>query len=179
MAYDPESIRSLRTEKDQYFKLAHDSPIPHEYRDAFHGLNYFAYDTNFRVRAKFTRYESPAAISMITSKVTTSEYSRYGYFEFEFNEKKHKLHAYKQTHGEGGHEGTLFVPFRDKTSGKESYAAARYLDIMELPGTDYVLDFNLAYNPYCAYSDYYICPFPPAENSLDLEVRAGEKKFKD
>ena len=71
----------------------------------------------------------------------------------------------------------LFVPFRDATSGKESYGAARYLDLEDEPSGEYVLDFNLAYNPYCAYSDDYVCPFPPKENWLTAPVRAGEKAF--
>ena len=72
---------------------------------------------------------------------------------------------------------SLFVPFRDATSGKETYGAARYLDIEERQADDYVIDSNLAYNPYCAYSDDYVCPFPPQENWLTVPIRAGEKAF--
>ncbi len=70
---------------------------------------------------------------------------------------------------------TLFIPFRDATSGKETYGAGRYLEVEVNPSGRYVLDFNLAYNPYCAYSDLYICPLPPGENWLRVEIRGGEK----
>ncbi len=72
---------------------------------------------------------------------------------------------------------SLFVPFRDATSGKESYGADRYLDIEQHPGDEYVIDLNLAYNPYCAYSDDYVCPFLPRENWLAVPIRPGEKNF--
>ena len=86
-----------------------------------------------------------------------------------------KLIAFKPIENEV--EGSLFLPFRDRTSGKESYPAARYLDIREEKGLEYTLDFNLAYNPYCAYSDDYVCPLSPPENSLRIEIRAGEKRL--
>ena len=69
------------------------------------------------------------------------------------------------------------LPLRDATSGKETYGAARYLDIEQRPTDEYVIDFNLAYNPYCAYSEDYVCPFPPRENWLSVPIRAGEKNF--
>jgi uncharacterized protein (DUF1684 family) len=116
---------------------------------------------------------------MVTSTGSYAEYLRYGYFEFQIDEKGLRLQAYKQLHTAPGHGERLFVPFRDGTSGRDSYGAARYLDVMELAGDEYVLDFNLAYNPYCAYSENYVCPFPPAENALEVEIRAGERKFKD
>lgn len=72
----------------------------------------------------------------------------------------------------------LFVPFVDETSGKETYGSGRYLDLEQARGDDYVLDFNMAYNPYCAYNDDYVCPIPPRENKLPIEIRAGEKTYK-
>jgi hypothetical protein len=179
MAYDPESVRQMRLEKDQYFALAGNSPIPEELRRDFRGLRYFPYDTTYRVHAIFRKYPDPVSVTMITSKGTEAEYIRYGFFEFELDGTVRRLQAYKQVHGSGSHEETLFTPFRDRTSGKETYAAARYLDIVEPPEGAFILDFNVAYNPYCAYSPDYICPFPPRENTLEVEVRAGEMKFKD
>jgi len=79
---------------------------------------------------------------------------------------------------EGGRE-TLFIPFKDATSGKETYGAARYLEIEETEVGIFLVDFNKAYNPYCAYSEAYSCPFPPRENWLEVAIKAGEKKFKD
>jgi len=104
---------------------------------------------------------------------------RIGFFEFEIDGTKLRLAAYKSVPPPGHrHEDhSLFVPFLDATSGKETYGAARYLDLEDRRTDDYVLDFNPAYNPYCAYSDAYICPFPPQENWLAVPIRAGEKNF--
>ena len=166
-----------RAEKDKSFKLAHESPIPHEDREDFSSLDYFPYDATYRVQAKLLRHESQDTISMETSKGHNETYLKYGSFEFEVNGQHVVLQAYKPLH-QHHEEETLFVPFRDKTSGKESYGAARYLDIPEGPGDTYQIDFNVAYNPYCAYSDDYVCPFPPSENWLDVDIKAGEKAYK-
>jgi hypothetical protein len=103
--------------------------------------------------------------------------ARYGYFELDGVQQR--LYAYKSAPQPGhDHEGALlFVPFRDATSGKKSYGVARNLEIKEDPSGDYVLGFNMAYNPYCAYSDDYMCPFPPNENWLTVPIREGEKTF--
>lgn len=109
---------------------------------------------------------------MTTSIGTQDLFLRYGYFEFKLEEKTYTLQAYKSHHAD-----SLFLPFRDGTSGKESYGASRYLDIKEHELDDYTIDFNLAYNPYCAYSDSFSCPLPPTENWLSVQIRAGEKNY--
>ncbi len=76
-------------------------------------------------------------------------------------------------------QGALFVPFRDATSGMESYGAGRYLEPEPAPGGRLHVDFNYAYNPYCAYNDAWSCPLPPAENTLRVPIRAGERAFHD
>jgi uncharacterized protein (DUF1684 family) len=111
---------------------------------------------------------------MTTSKGTTQRYLRFGYFQFGLNNSQVILQAYKSADRDDDH---LFVPFRDKTSGKETYPAARYLDLEIRPDDTCLLDFNYAYNPYCAYSEDYICPLPPAENWLAVDIRAGELKY--
>jgi len=152
-------IEAMRREKDFFFKEEHESPIPHGLRDKFSGLAYFPVDP--------------------TSKGIPRDMVRVGTFEFEIDGTKQRLAAYKAVPQAGHHheDRSLFVPFRDATSGKESYGAARYLDIEEQPADKYILDFNVAYNPYCAYSDDYVCPFPPRENWLTAPMRAGEKNF--
>src|SRR5207245_6278020 len=99
-----------------------------------------------------------------------------GYFEFTIDGQTRRLQAYKSVPMAGEREDeSLFVPFRDSTGGKESYPAGRYLDLPVTKNDEYVLDFNLAYNPYCAYNDAYICPLPPRENWLDTRIEAGEE----
>ena len=113
---------------------------------------------------------------MTTSKGTRQQFHRLGYFEFDIDGKRVKLQAYKSAERESNE---LFIPFRDGTSGKESYGAARYLDVEENSDNKYVVDFNYAYNPYCAYSEDYVCPLPPKENWLVLRIPAGEMKYHD
>lgn len=182
MESEAEYIRSsetLRREKDHYLKEAPDSPIPHRLRHDFQGLAYFPVEPKYRVRAKFVRDPNPQRVILATSKGIPREMMRAGVLGFQIDGKDQRLAAFKAVPTAGHHheDASLFVPFRDATSGKETYGACRYLDIEEMRGDDYVLDFNVAYNPYCAYSDDYVCPFPPRENWLDVGIRAGEKIF--
>ena len=184
MAREPEEayvkeIEALRREKDYFFREDPESPIPQSLRARFVGLAYFPVEPKYRVHAKLVREPNPQRVVMATSKGVPRDMVRIGFFEFEIDGTKLRLAAYKSVPPPGHrHEDhSLFVPFRDATSGKETYGAARYLDIEERPTDDYVLDFNLAYSPYCAYSDAYICPFPPQETRLAVPIRAGEKNF--
>ena len=167
---------NLRAEKDSFFRTDHNSPIPHEERSKFKGLKYFPPSIQYRVNARLARFDKPDVVMMTTSNGTTRRYLRYGKLEFQLEGGKLKLHCYKAA--DDAHDKSLFVPFTDETSGKETYGAGRYLDIEETGRDDYVLDFNLAYNPYCAYSENYLCPFPPRENRLPVRIQAGEKNYK-
>lgn len=170
-----------RREKDYFFREHDSSPLPWSLRPSFKGLSYFPIDPSYRFVVRLHKYERPERVTMATSKGAQKEYLRYGYIEFDIEGKAQKLQVYKSTpsRGDEHHYGDepLFIPFRDATSGKESYGAARYLDADEDPSGEIVLDFNRAYNPYCAYSENYVCPFPPRENWLEVPIRAGEKKF--
>ena len=172
-------IETMRREKDYWFKEDPSSPIPHPLREKFEGLAYFPPDSKYRVRAKFVKNPKPEPIVLATSKGVPRNMIRYGTFEFEIDGAPLRLSAYKSVPAAAHHHESesLFVPFHDVTSGKETYGAARYLDIEEQPGDESVVDFNVAYNPYCAYSEDYVCPFPPRENWLAVPIRAGEKNF--
>jgi len=172
-------IEATRREKDFFFKEDAESPIPHVLRHNLEGLAYFPPDPKYRVRAKLIKDPNPQRVVLATSKGVPREMIRYGVFECEIDGTKQRLAAFKSVPQVGHHHAdeSLFVPFRDATSGKETYGASRYLDIEEPPTDEYVIDFNLAYNPYCAYSDDYVCPFPPRENWLSVPIRAGEKNF--
>lgn len=168
-----------RKEKDYYFKADPDSPIPAALREDFTGLAYFPLDPKYRLRVRLARLPNAEPVTLATSKGIPRPMVRYGSFDFTIDGLAQRLHAYRSVPQPGhDHEvASLFVPFRDATSGKESYGAARYLDLEFEPSEAYILDFNLAYNPYCAYSDDYVCPFPPKENWLTVAIRAGEKTF--
>jgi len=167
-----------RREKDAFFKEDPHSPIPWALREKFTGLAYYPPNPKYRLRVKLVRYPKPGPVVLATSKGVPRDMLKWGYFEFTIDGQARRLQAYKSLPQPGEREeDSLFVPFRDATSGKETYGAARYLDLPLSRTDEYVLDFNLAYNPYCAYSDDYVCPFPPRENWLDIRIEAGEKDF--
>ena len=169
-------LEQARKEKDHWFREDHDSPIPHEARHGFRGLRYYPVDPGLRFRVRLAVFPEQEVLTFPTSKGTEQQYFRHGFFEFPVEGQTIRLNAYKAVHSHGRHE-SLFVPFRDATSGKETYGAGRYLDLEVEPSGVYDLDFNRAYNPYCAYSDDYVCPLPPPENWFPVPIRAGEKTW--
>jgi uncharacterized protein len=170
-----QEIERHRLEKDEAFKYEDWSPVDPHQRANFPGLSYFPPDERWRLKAKITRLKDGGVFEMPTSTGENRKQLRYARLDFETPEGKASLFAYKDAHGH--RDRTLFMPFRDATSGKETYGAGRYLDLEEPDGDEVVLDFNLAYNPYCAYSEAYSCPLPPPENWLSIPVRVGEKNF--
>jgi len=168
------ALTRFRKDKDEFFRAGDGSPLPHGQRDGFIGLKYFDPDPSLRFETGLRRYSNPASVMMTTSKGTRQLFNRVGYFELLLGGRPARVQAFQSAARD---DSNLFVPFRDGTSGKDSYGAARYLDLEVEPDDNYALDFNYAYNPYCAYSDDYICPLPPQENWLSAPIRAGEKKY--
>jgi uncharacterized protein len=174
-----DSINGLRLAKDEWMREHGNSPLLPEDKEIFEGLNYYEADPSMVFRVKLVTYDDPDIFIIATTTGDEREAIRYGYFDVIIEGKEVRVHAYKFTRHRGTElESYLFIPFRDATSGDETYEGGRYLDVEEtFPG--YIeVDFNDAYNPYCVYSDLYSCPLPPVENHLDVPVRAGEKKFK-
>jgi uncharacterized protein (DUF1684 family) len=167
-------VQDFRKGKDEFFATSHDSPLAHSKAGSFKGLRYFSPDPRYKVQARLHGYDNPEKVTLTTSKGTRQQFHRLGYFEFDIEGKKVKIHAYRSAERESNE---LFIPFRDGTSGKESYGSARYLDIEENSDNKYVVDFNFAYNPYCAYSEDYVCPLPPRENWLEARILAGEMNY--
>jgi uncharacterized protein len=171
-----EELLKIRQEKDEFFKTDPDSPILQEDRATFKGLNYFSPDPAYQVSARLERSDQPEPLFITTSKGSRQSYLKYGKFEFQIRGARLRLTVYKSA--EDPFARSLFVPFSDATSGSETYESGRYLDLEEDGGDEYELDFNLAYNPYCAYNDQYTCPVPPQENRLPVKILAGEKNYK-
>lgn len=170
-------INQERLEKDAYFSSA-ESPLSDSLKAHFHGLEYFPFDPAYVFRVKLKLFDEPRELDMITSKGKVKHYVEYGYFEFDMNGTQ-RLNAYRPKPALEGHPNYLFIPFKDATTGKESYSAGRYMELTLNDSSGvYVLDLNSAYNPWCAYSNNYNCPFPPKENSLSIPIYAGEKKFR-
>lgn len=146
----------------------------------FEGLEFYPIASEYIVTAEFVRTPNEKPFLMPTTTARRPEYVKYGEVHFKLKGKDCKLNIYKSTSGydEPGYEDYLFLPFTDLTSGDGSYGGGRYLDLRIPEGNTVVLDFNRAYNPYCAYSARFSCPIPPAENDLLLRVEAGVKNFK-
>ena len=169
------ALLRFRAEKDE-FMAGPESPFLRGAVVAFTALSYFDPDPALRFVLKLHRYADMESVIMATSQGTRRLYNKAGRFEFAVDGKPCTLQAYQPADQDSS---TLFVPFRDATSGKESYGAARYIDMEVEHDDQYALDFNYAYNPYCAYSDAWTCPLPPRENWLAVPVRAGERKYHD
>ncbi len=168
-------VEQLRKEKDNSIQSGDDSPFGDSI--AFTGLKYFPINEKYRVNAKLTQIDQKKSVSLPTSDGKVKTYLEYAYAEFELDGVKNKL-LILEIRDIGPYRGTLFLAFADKTSAAETYGAGRYLDIRKVPGASSItLDFNEAYNPYCAYNDNYSCPFPPKENILEVAINAGEKTY--
>jgi len=167
------ALLDFRRRKDLFFESDHDSPLGHE---PFSGLKYFDPNPDFRLETRLHRETVQGSTVMTTSKGTRQLFNNVGYFELPIQGRTIRLYAYQSAERE---DPTIFVPFRDATSGKETYGAARYLDLEVELDENYAVDFNYAYNPYCAYSEAYVCPLPPRENWLAVAIHAGEKKYHD
>jgi uncharacterized protein len=172
----PDSILQERSAKDEEFKSGNSSPIPEQERREFRGLAYFPVNPGLVFSVTLHRYPGPKQIKLATNTGEIRRSLRYGYFEFKVDGQTCQLQVYRLEDSSGS-AASLFMPFRDATTGQETYAAGRYLDLEENTSGVYELNFNRAYNPYCAYNSEFSCPVPPAENTLRVPIRAGEKKY--
>jgi uncharacterized protein (DUF1684 family) len=164
-------IYAFRQRKDAFFRDDPNAPVAGE---AFGGLRYFPVSPSYVFLPRVQPFASPEQVELMTSVGDLQPYLRYGQVGFMLGEETRKLTLFQTL----GDDASFFLPFRDATNGRESYAAGRYLDVPRLSGNKVRLDFNYAYNPYCAYSERYRCPLPPLENRLTVAVRAGEKTYK-
>jgi len=172
-----QDIEEARKQKDFFFGVQAQSPIPGARRSAFRGLAYYPVDRVYRFELDLHEHKSKEVIQIADTAGQMRNLWRWGEFHFRIGDSDCTLQAYKSEPG----EERLFVPFRDETNGKETYGAGRYLDLeparhLTSEGK-WILDFNEAYNPWCAYSEDYACPFVPPENWLQVPVRAGEKSY--
>jgi uncharacterized protein len=164
----------FRAQKDEFMRLGRESPFRRFGHHDFQALKYFEPDPSFRFEAKLLRYRAEASVMMTTSAGTRQLFNRVGRFDLGIGGQQVPLQAYQPAERD---DPNLFVPFKDATSGKETYGGGRYLEMRVEHNDEYLVDFNYAYNPYCAYVEGYVCPLPPAENLLKVAIRAGEKKY--
>lgn len=173
------AVETGRAMKDRQFRSGRNSPLTADHLRNFRQLPYFPVDPGYRVAARFVANSEPHLFAIQTSTGEERVYVSVGRLEFQLDGKDLTLMTY-QSQEEIQKKGTghLFVPFTDKTSGIQTYGGGRYLDISWPEGATAAIDFNLAYNPYCAYNYNYSCPIPPRENNLPVAIQAGEKTFK-
>ncbi len=173
-------ILMFQEELNAEFKNPETSPLPDRFRATFETLAFFEPDTNYIVEAKLIRTPEALPFAMPTTTGRQSTEVVYGIAKFTLNGKEHELEIYQSPDliTQKEYEDYLFLPFTDQTNGEETYGGGRYLDLRIPNGNTIVLDFNKAYNPYCAYNKKYSCPIVPKENNLDTEIRVGVKDFK-
>jgi len=170
-------LEEERREKDWFFAGHWQSPMSPEERAEFRGLDYYPPDPDLRFEVELHEHEEKERVRMAYTKGEELDFIRWGEFRFRVGGEECVLQAYKSD----AEEERLFIPFRDATSGRETYGGGRYLDLD--PARDrtadvkWILDFNRAYNPWCVYSEEYTCPFVPRENWLAVLVRAGERNY--
>jgi uncharacterized protein (DUF1684 family) len=170
-------ILKKREEIDRFMRTAPDSPFAAS-PGYYNGLSYFDPDIRYKVNAKLIPVENKKMVELSTNDQKVKRYMEYAHAVFEINGLEQRL-LILEVVDMGPFRGTLFLAFGDETSARETYAAGRYLNVEKPKGRKSMeLDFNLAYNPYCAYNDSYSCPLPPAENLLPVPIIAGEKNYK-
>ncbi|MEZ4294194.1 MAG: DUF1684 domain-containing protein [Polyangiaceae bacterium] len=165
-------IKHMRQDKDFFFRTDPDSPIPEEERESFTGLSYFPYNDDLCFALDLDKFLWSNEVMIPTSAGEEAGYVRHGRIKFKVGGQEQTLTVFRSEHG-------LFMPFHDATSGVDTYEGGRYLE-PDIDVTGKILvDFNLAYNPFCAYggSDW-SCPIPPPENRLAVRIEAGEKKYR-
>ncbi|NLF66641.1 MAG: DUF1684 domain-containing protein [Chloroflexi bacterium] len=172
-------LAHFRAEIDEMLGMHPQSPLDPLQQEVFEGLDYYDADASYRFTGEVERFgDDEPLVEMQTSTGDTRYYRRWGRFTFEVDGEETSVVIYQDpTYGD------FFLPFKDATNGAETYGAGRYLDnhrpgLRPLGDNRIEIDFNYAYNPYCAYNEDYSCPLPPRENWLKVPIRAGEKQFK-
>ena len=169
-------LNEFRRDKNQTFRQGENSPLETTQKAQFDSLKYYPGDPALLPHADVSRNEKPDTVLLQTTDNKAEKYLNWGLVKFSINDTPQQLRLYLKANGR---DSTLFIPFTDLTNGHDTYGGGRYLDapIPKLNESEIALDFNRAYNPFCAYNNAYSCPVPPAENRLQVAIAAGEKSF--
>ena len=176
-----QTSEEFQADLNKKFADSTSSPLKSEDLKTFKNLNFFNIDSKYIVEAKLVRTKREKVFKMKTSTDRLPEYKKYGELYFTVNGKDLKLNVYQNIDliKKKEYKNYLFLPFTDVTCGNDSYTAGRYIDLRIPKSGTIIIDFNKAYNPYCAYNYKYSCPIVPAENNLAIEIKAGVKQFHD
>ena len=165
------TLQQFRAEKDEFFNHHPQSPLTPHQKEEFEGLKYFPENQDLYIETDIEEFPKKEEIQIQTSTGEIRHYTRFGKISFQVDGENAELTIFQTHYG-------LFLPFVDSLANQETYGAGRYLEPERLPNGKYLVDFNVAYNPYCAYNDLFSCPLTPWENRLTVPIRAGEKIFK-
>jgi uncharacterized protein (DUF1684 family) len=179
--FDVKAVEKFQKEINTEYADAKTSPLMADDLATFNTLDFYPINEKFFVAATFVRTKKEKAFGMKTSTERTPSYVKYGEVHFTIDGQALKLNVYKniELSKKNGFRDYLFLPFSDLSSGNESYIGGKYIDLKIPKGKTIAIDFNTSYNPYCAYNHKYSCPKVPLENDLNIEIRAGVKKFHD
>lgn len=170
------AIEKYQKELVEFYTNPKTTPLVNEEKNNFKGITFFPIDSKYIINADFTRIQDGKDIPFPTSAGKIKHYKEYGFLDFSLDNQKLRLTLYQSSPVKAD-DDHLFLPFTDDTNGDTTYGGGRYLDFsikdVEAGNGKVLINFNEAYNPYCAYSKHYNCPIPPGNNSLDVEIRAG------
>ncbi|MEO1254546.1 MAG: DUF1684 domain-containing protein [Bacteroidota bacterium] len=168
----PEEIAKFWNDRHDFFLTSSVSPFIQK-NATYHPVQLFEVDKSYRVKATLNRFTKRETITLKNSDGTATTYLKYANASFKLSNKNHSLLILKTV----GFGNQYFLAFGDETSGGATYGGGRYLDVSIGKSNELILDFNKAYNPYCAYFDDFTCPLPPLENLLEVSIMAGEKNY--
>lgn len=170
-----EDSRKFQNELITFYNNQNSTPLNEEEQKDFKGLTFFIIDEKFIVEAELEVLKNQKTFLMPSTGKIQQKYKKYGILHFKIDEKPLQLVVYQNIDlsKRKGFEKHLFLPFYDLTNGETTYGGGRYLDVQVPESNKMIIDFNKAYNPYCAYSPRYSCPITPEENFLDIEIKAG------
>ncbi|MCK0130666.1 DUF1684 domain-containing protein [Flavobacteriaceae bacterium F08102] len=173
-------IKAYQMKMNADFSAKETSPLPEKDRKSFRSLDFYEPSEKYKIEADFTKTMGARAFKMQTSTNRTPMYQEYGTASFKLDGKQLVLHIYQNIElmSQPEYKDYLFIPFNDLTNGEETYGGGRYLEVSLPVNGKITLDFNKAYNPYCAYNHKYSCPIPPKENNLSVAIKAGVKAYK-
>jgi len=174
-----DEVRAYQDNQNQKFSNTETSPLPDEAIPSFHGLEYYPVNEDYRVSASFVLTPETEPFQMPTTTSRLVWYRKYAeaYFELDGQELVLGIYQNQEAARVEKYKNNLFLPFKDLSNAHGSYGGGRYIDLKIPDGENIIIDFNMSYNPYCAYNDRYSCPIPPEENHLNVEIPVGIKAY--
>lgn len=170
-----QAMAAERMAINEHFFNPQETPLDSENFSHFKGLKFYPVNEKYRIYASLTLLENQPIFNLPHSHNSSRPYKNYAVAKFELDGKTYELVVLEQAEKNADNENYLLLPFNDATNGKDTYGAGRYIDLDKKSGTSLIIDFNKAYNPYCAYNSNYTCPIPPKENKLPIAIEAGVK----